>query len=416
MARSSAAAAVIAGSVFGLLAVPLPAASSPTPTPSPTFTAPLARPNPASPFDGFVGGEQLGRHGIVVDPGTKPGLPAVAVESFVVADLDTGEILAAKNAHSRMKPASTLKMLTAVTLLPRLDKRATYVATRQDANIEGSRVGLLAGAKYTVDQLFYGLFLPSGNDAANALANAAGGVPAAVRMMNLEAARLGAFDTFAVNPSGLDEPAQWSSAYDLALIARAGLQRIDFRRYCSVQRLQFPGKPGTTFQIQNGNKLLTEYPGAFGVKNGFTTLARNTLVGVAERNGRRILVTVMRTPRPSWEKVAALFDWGFAAVASDSAVPVGRLVTADDVTRAIASRAATRSRSPSGSPSASSISPSGTPGVDAAASPDPNQQPGIDLTTQLGRVPLWIWAAGLMFVVLTSLRVRTYLRTKRRKE
>ncbi|WP_385925626.1 D-alanyl-D-alanine carboxypeptidase family protein [Tenggerimyces flavus] len=413
MARATAAAAVFAGSIFGLLAIPLPASSAPTPTPTPTFTAPTARPNPASPFEGFVGGAQLGQHGVVVDHDAQPKLPPVHVESFVVADLDTGDILAAKNAHSLMKPASTLKILTAVTLLPRLDKRATYVATAADANIEGSRVGLQVGSKYTIDQLFYGLFLPSGNDAASALGNAAGGLPKTVGLMNREAERLGAFDTYVVNTSGLDEPAQWSSAYDLALFAREGLARADFRKYIRTPKLQWPGKPGQTYQIQNGNKLLSHYKGAYGVKNGFTTLARNTLVGVAERNGHRILVSVMRTPKPSWEKVAALFDWGFASVGK--AEPVGRLVSADDVTRAAAAQTASRSRSPSGSRSAASTSPSGTPDVTVAA-PDPTQQPSINVVAQLGRIPLWIWAALLMFVILTSLRVRSYLQTKRRKE
>ncbi len=413
MARATAAAAVFAGSIFGLLAIPLPANSAPTPIPSPTFTAPIAQPNPVSPFgDDFVGGALLGHHGVVVAADAKPKLPALPVEAFVVADLDSGEILAAKNAHSRLKPASTLKMLTAVTLLPRLDKRATYVATREDANIEGSRVGLQAGSKYTVDQLFYGLFLPSGNDAASALGNAAGGLPKTVELMNREAARLGAYDTFVVNPSGLDEPAQWSSAYDLSLFARAGLARADFRKYIRTPKLQWPGKAGKTYQIQNGNKLLSHYQGAYGVKNGFTTLARNTLVGVAERNGHRILVTVMRTPKPSWEKVAALFDWGFASVGRTE--PVGRLVSVDEVTRAVAAQTASRSRTPSDGPSTASTSPPGTPEVSAAA-PDPTQQPSVNLVAQLGRIPLWIWAALLMFVILTSLRVRTYLQTKRRK-
>ena len=121
-----------------------------------------------------VGGPQLGGTAPVVTAGAT-ATPKVAAGSWLVADATTGTILAAKNAHGRFMPASTLKTLTALTLLPRLDKSAVYVGRPQDTSVEGTRVGIVAGATYTVDQLFYGLFLASGNDAASALANAGGG-------------------------------------------------------------------------------------------------------------------------------------------------------------------------------------------------------------------------------------------------
>src|SRR5690606_8007491 len=267
----------------------LPRTSAMTSTPAPTATgspsahptktpAPFGRYHPANPFSEPVGGAALGRSGVVVDPNAPKPPPDVDVRSYLVADLDTGEVLAAKNALQRLYPASTLKTLTAITLIPRLDKRALYTAVREDADQIGSRVGIEAGHVYTIEQLFYGLFLSSGNDAAQALANASGGTEVAVRLMNEEAARLGAFDTHAVNTSGLDEPGQLSSAYDLALFARAGMANPDFRRYATTPRYDFPGRNGKTYQIQNGNDLLSEYPGAIGVKNGYTTKARNTLI------------------------------------------------------------------------------------------------------------------------------------------
>ena len=133
-------------------------------------------------------------------------------------------------------------MLTAITVLPRLDPDAVYTAQSADANAEGSRVGIVPDATYTVHQLFQGMFLMSGNDAASALANAAGGQRQTVARMNATAKGLGALDTTARNPSGLDAPGQYTSAYDLALFARAGLARQDFRDYVTTVKTEFPGK------------------------------------------------------------------------------------------------------------------------------------------------------------------------------
>src|SRR5690606_36097310 len=129
----------------------LPRTSAMTSTPAPTATgspsahptktpAPFGRYHPANPFSEPVGGAALGRSGVVVDPNAPKPPPDVDVRSYLVADLDTGEVLAAKNALQRLYPASTLKTLTAITLIPRLDKRALYTAVREDADQIGSRV------------------------------------------------------------------------------------------------------------------------------------------------------------------------------------------------------------------------------------------------------------------------------------
>lgn len=291
----------------------------------PTAAEPVAA--PATP----VGGPLLARKGLVVDaPAGTPAPPKIAATSWLLADLDTGAVLAAQNPHQRLRPASTLKTLTAVTLLPLLDKTAVYTASSDDANAEGSKVGVVPNGTYTVDQLFLGMFLPSGNDAALALAHAAGGVDRTVALMNAEAAHLQAFDTHAATPNGLDADGQFSSAYDLALIARAGLARPDFSRYVTTKMTPFPGKmppagkPRSTFMIQNQNKLLYRYDGAIGVKTGYTTLARSTFVGAAARDGHRLVVTVMHTGGGSWKEAASLLDWGFAHEAAVQ--PVGLLV------------------------------------------------------------------------------------------
>ena len=300
-----------------------------------TGAVPAARrPGPTAPAaQDPVGGPLLGRSGVVVSrrPGSDP-LPGIAATAWLLADADTGEVLAAKAPHLRRPPASTLKTLTALTLLPLLDPETVYRARWADAAAEGSRVGIVPGATYTVHDLWLGLFLQSGNDAASALANAAGGWPRSLRRMNAEADRLQAYDTVARNPSGLDAPGQVSSVYDLALIARAGLARDDFAAYARTVSAQFPGrmpskpnKPRPTFAIMTQNRLLLHgYDGAIGVKTGYTTMAGRTYVGAARRGGRTLVVTLMQITQPTETAAAALLDWGFAN--ADKVDPVGVLV------------------------------------------------------------------------------------------
>jgi D-alanyl-D-alanine carboxypeptidase (penicillin-binding protein 5/6) len=284
-----------------------------------------------SPVAATVGDPLGGTHDVVVD-GPMP--PKVYAKSWVVVDADTGDVLAAKNAHLRLRPASTLKTLTAVTLLPRLDLGGEYRVQWRDANVTGSAVGIVPGSRYTVNDLFYGLMLPSGNDAARALASANGGSATTVRQMNAVAARLGAQDTHAVNPTGLDAPGQHTSAFDLALFARAGLENRAFCRYVSTPSRSFPAeepKPGNkrdSFMIYNQNPLLIDgYRGIMGVKTGYTTEAGRTYVAAAERGGERLIVALMGIVESSETAAAKLFDWGWHHGAT--VTPVGSLDTPD---------------------------------------------------------------------------------------
>ena len=294
-------------------------------------TAGLTGPAAADVLDPPVGGPLLGNRGLVLDlPPGVPAPPRVRAKAYVVADAGTGEVLAAKNPHRRLPPASTIKTLTALTVHPALDPAAVYTATSDDANVEGSRAGIVAKGTYTVSQLFQALFLRSGNDAANALANANGGVPETVAQMNAKAAELGALDTYAVNPSGLDEPGQLTSAYDLALLGRAAVGVPELVAYATTISAKFPGKPvrpgrtRKTFELWTQQKFVLNYDGALGVKNGFTTNARNTLVAAAERDGRTLVVTLLNTGGQAWQEAAALSDWGFRH--GKQATPVGTLV------------------------------------------------------------------------------------------
>jgi D-alanyl-D-alanine carboxypeptidase (penicillin-binding protein 5/6) len=277
--------------------------------------------------------------GTTVAAGAPPLPTDVTGVSFVVADMDTGDILAAKDAHHPLLPASTLKVLTALALIPRVPKYSTVTPTWDDVAVDGSRVGIIEKHTYPAYQLFRAMLMVSGNDAANALATAAGGQAVAARLMNEEAARVRAVDTHAVNPSGLDAPGQKSTAYDLALIARAAMQLPDFRQYVATKRSTINGKDGHPLRLSSHDKLLWNYDGAIGIKNGYTIAAGATFVGAATRGGHTLLVTVMHATPRVWPEVAHLMDWGFAAERAGAA-PVGRLeepvqpVRADDSTRA----------------------------------------------------------------------------------
>ncbi|MCW2600134.1 MAG: peptidase D-alanyl-D-alanine carboxypeptidase 1 [Frankiales bacterium] len=273
---------------------------------------------------GIVGGDLLGARGVVVAKGATP-LPPTTAAGWLVADLTTGDVLASKDPHGRFAPASTLKTLTAVTLIPRLKATARVTPTWADLNVDGSKVGLVQNVKYTVSELFTAMLVVSGNDAANTLATANGGIPKTVAEMNAEAAHLNALDTQAVNANGLDDPKQLTSAYDLALIARAGMQLPAFRKYVAIKSSHIRGPGRMAIPIGSHDKLLWNYPGAIGIKNGYTVKAQATFVGAATRGGHTLVVTLLRTNPRYWPEAAALLDWGFAATRAGIS-PIGQLV------------------------------------------------------------------------------------------
>jgi D-alanyl-D-alanine carboxypeptidase (penicillin-binding protein 5/6) len=273
-----------------------------------------------------IGGPALAQAGIAVDaaPGV-PALPGITATSFVVADADTGDVLAAKNAHDKLAPASTMKTLTALTVIPLLPTNLPVVAGRDAPSTDGTKAGIVAGTTYTVDNLFTAMLMMSANDAAVALADANGNLPDTLAQMNTLAAHLQADDTVALTPDGLDAKGQSSSAYDLALIFRAGLSVPQFLHYLSLKTAQFPAPKGQSFQIQTHDRLLTSYPGMLGGKNGYTVAANASYVGAATRNGHTIIVSVMRDQANFWPEVQALLNWGFAA--DGHVTPVGELVS-----------------------------------------------------------------------------------------
>jgi serine-type D-Ala-D-Ala carboxypeptidase (penicillin-binding protein 5/6) len=277
-----------------------------------------------------IGGPQLGGHGVIVSHpaagSDQQRLPDIAASAWVIADAGTGQVLAAKDPHGEYRPASTLKVLTAVTLIPLLNPDSSVVATQEAASQTPNDIGLLAGHSYQVSDLFTALLTISANDAAVALAQATGSLAHGMQLINAEAHHLQADDTNAVDPNGLDAPGQRTSAYDLALIARAALQLPAFMKYDQTQSGLFPITAHKKVGLWNQNALLTDYPGGIGGKIGWTSAAGATYVGIAKRNGVTLIVTLLHCPAlteiTSAEK---LLNWGFAE--DGKVTPVGTLVS-----------------------------------------------------------------------------------------
>ncbi|WP_445169092.1 D-alanyl-D-alanine carboxypeptidase family protein [Mycolicibacterium sp. Dal123E01] len=294
---------------------------------------PQPLPVPAKP----VGGDALSGCGVIVAAGTAPVPDDISAESWVVADLDTGDIIAARDPHARHRPASIIKVLIAMQSMNELPLNKIVNGTQDDANAEGTRVGVDEGGKYTVNDLLHGLLMHSGNDAAHALAVQVGGWDTAMQKINGLARKLGGQDTRAATPSGLDGPGMSTSAYDIGLFYRYAWANPTFANIVATGKYDFPGhpaKPGDEgdhpgYELENDNQLLYNYPGALGGKTGYTDDAGQTFVGAANRDGRRLVAVLMRgtrQPIPPWQQAAHLLDYGFS---TPPGTKIGNLIDPD---------------------------------------------------------------------------------------
>ena len=248
--------------------------------------------------------------------------PEVSAQSAVVLTADTGTVLFEKDGHTPRPVASTTKIMTALLALEAAQERGDPLVdiTQEMVAVEGSSMGLQAGDSISLTGLAAGMLLASGNDAANAAAlYLDGSLESFAARMNQRAAALGMEDTHFVTPSGLDgEDAQGlghlSTAYDMALLARAALEDQAFRQLCSSPSLAVEfAEPVKRVTYTNHNKLLAQYQGCVGVKTGFTKEAGRCLVSAAERDGALLIAVTLNAPN-DWEDHAALLDYGFTQV------------------------------------------------------------------------------------------------------
>ncbi|MDE6107733.1 MAG: D-alanyl-D-alanine carboxypeptidase, partial [Oscillospiraceae bacterium] len=236
------------------------------------------------------------------------GEPTVSAASAILVDAASGRVLFEKDAHTQRSIASTTKLLTALVAVESTPDLSRIVTITAEHWAEGTSMYLKPGEELTLEELLYGLLLQSGNDAALAIASGCAGDTATfVEWMNQWAEDLGMEDSHFANPNGLDEEGHYSTAYDMALLARAVLKNDTL---CEIVATRSATKAGRS--LSNHNKLLWQYEGCTGMKTGYTTGAGRTLVSSATRNGQT-LVCVTLNDRNDWEDHAALFDYGFGS-------------------------------------------------------------------------------------------------------
>lgn len=281
------------------------APGSPSPTPLPVI------------YDGPCG--IIAPAGFTVDEG-------VLAAAWLVADIDTGDVIAMKDPHGRYRPASIIKVLLALVTIEELPLDKVITASEESASQEGSAVGIGAGGTYTVNDLLHGLLMSSGNDAAHALAQELGGDEATLRKVNAKAAELGLRDTRAASYSGLDAPGMTTSVWDMGLAYRAAYRNPTFAAIVATEKYPFPGYTDDSgehagFDVYNDNKLFLNDADGIGGKTGFTDDANHTFVGALDRDGRRIMAILLDTTvdraRP-WEQSQKLVHEGYKFASSDA--------------------------------------------------------------------------------------------------
>jgi D-alanyl-D-alanine carboxypeptidase (penicillin-binding protein 5/6) len=242
--------------------------------------------------------------------------PIVIAESAAAIDSFSGQFLYLKNENARQYPASSTKILTALLVIEagNLDKPVTIDLA--DTKVEPSNLDLKPGEVYTRHQLLFGMMLKSANDVAMALArDNAGSVEAFAEKMNKRAAELGATDSHFKNPHGLHDPDHYTTAHDLALIARAAMEQPFFRQVVSTIYYTWKSPTGTVYQLRNHNRLLRHYAGCNGLKTGFTRAAQQVLVSSALRDGHEVISVVLHTNKPGiWDDSKVLLSYGLIKV------------------------------------------------------------------------------------------------------
>lgn len=297
------------------------------------------------------------------------GQPEIAARAAVLMNPATGEILFSKEPHLRLPPASTTKILTALVILEHLDPNARILVSPQAASAPPSRIGLHAGEAVLTQDLLYGLLLKSGNDAAETLAEGAGGsIYGFAELMNAKAEQIGAHDSHFMNPHGLPNEDHYSTAYDLALIFRQAMTHpllADIVRTRSAALRIEAGNSGPygdnwrMVPVQSHNRLLASYEGARGGKTGFTLKARHCFVGEVDRGGVRLVVAILNSPNRGvlWQDARTLLDYGFARYGLASPPPMqpeprsilvrrSPVADPDDEDRVIAARPAVDTHKP----------------------------------------------------------------------
>ncbi|MCI4013151.1 serine hydrolase [Brevibacterium sp. ZH18] len=349
--------------------------------------------------------------------GSKP--PAPVGTSWLVGDLDSGDLQVAHDIDKKHAPASTIKLLTALALVDVLDDRKKKVqAEFEDMEIDGTKVGLMQKNDYTIDLLFHAMLMSSANDAANALGRAAGGQEKAVALMNEKAAELGMTNTHAVNTSGLDAKGQFTTASDMMKLAWAVCENDYLMKVIGTETFKFPGgkNPDTKekfkgYEIQNHTKIVGQVDGGLGLKNGYTKTAKGSYIAVAERDGHRVVATMLGVDNNSRQAAVDLLEWDFAQKDPKSlqTVPVGQTVTASTDPSATASETTSDAGGDSTGGDATA-SPNGS--KDSAEDSASSRSSSLLALSGADLVPIGLLAVGVLLLMCAGL---LWLRVRKRR-
>lgn len=241
--------------------------------------------------------------------------PIIEASSSIAIDLDTGKILYEKNAHERRAIASITKLMTLLIILEENDLSEVVTVSNNAAGVEGSTMFLRSGEQILLENLVYGAIIHSANDSAYAMAeHNAGSIKAFVEKMNTKALELGLVNTHFANPAGLDNPQNYSSAYDVAKLGKYVYEDEFIKKAASIKELKVNSISGNyTHQLTSTNDLLDSYLNIKGLKTGKTDIAGLCLISVAENNSQDEIITVVLGSPARFTETKILVDWVFRA-------------------------------------------------------------------------------------------------------
>ncbi|MCI6283915.1 D-alanyl-D-alanine carboxypeptidase family protein [Selenomonas sp.] len=243
--------------------------------------------------------------------------PTISAQSAIVIEASTGRVIYEKDADAQRSPASMTKIMTCLLALDLLGRHQNVIISQNAYQTEDCPLEFSAGDLFTADELLRGMMLVSDNGAAVALAEtASGSVAKFVDKMNDEAKALGMTDTHFANPNGLTNAAHYSTARDMAKLARHAMTRKDFRDIVSIEKapIRWELPRNKVKMVENSNELLGHYDGMTGIKTGWTQDAGGCLAASARRNGLELIAIVMKAPDPKvrFDDARKLLDYGFA--------------------------------------------------------------------------------------------------------
>lgn len=293
-------------------------------------------------FPIFIKAEEIDNNEVIEENKSEEINLAQNAKAAILIDASTGQILFEKNSHEKLAPASMTKIMSMLIIVEAIDDgRLSWddevTASENASNMGGSQILLETGEKMKVEDMFKGIAVASGNDAVVALAEAvAGTTDEFVKLMNAKVQELGLKDTNFKNPHGLDDANHYSSAYDMAMIARELVKHEKVLEFTSIYEDYLRKGTSKEFWLVNTNKLVRFYSGVDGLKTGYTKEAGYCLTATAKKNNMRLLSVVMGEESSGLRnsETSSMLDYGFAQYKSNELIKKGEVVKEVEIEKA----------------------------------------------------------------------------------